>query len=144
MLLAHTAGILVFVTIASRQKYTVVPDYYAKGLSYDQHKAKLLASQQLGWVSECHIGSSISDSGKRSGRLVLVDAQNVPIRGAVITLSIVHPAHPERIDRPILREVEPGVYEFETFIIQPGNWDFDLSAERGEQLFLSKETKLIF
>ncbi len=143
MLLAHTLGIIVFVTIAARQKYAVVPDYYAKGLTYDQHKAKLLASQQLGWSSQFQIGTNISDAGKRSGRLVLVDAEQLPIKGAAITLSIVHPTHPERIDRPIVREVEPGVYEFETFIIQHGNWDFDLSARRGEQLFLNKETRLI-
>lgn len=144
MLFAHTAGIIFCVTIASRQKYAVVPDYYAKGLSYDDHKAKLLASQQLGWSNQFQIGTSVSDSGKRTGRLVLVDAQSLPIQGAAITLSIVHPAHPERIDRPVVREVEPGIYEFETFIIQQGNWDFDLSARRGVQLFLSKETRLIF
>jgi nitrogen fixation protein FixH len=142
-LVAHIGGMAWAVTIATRQKYAVVPDYYRKSVEFDAHKADLARSAALGWTARLDVGDAISDDGTRGVSVRVHDHDGNPVADAIVTATLVHHAVPERPDRVTAFMTEPGVYETRTHVLRPGTWTVDLRIERGGDVMLASDTRLI-
>ena len=95
LLSLQVALCVVGVTLAVRGKGVVVEsDYYTKALHWDQQKALLQASRDLGWNVGLDVGPTATTRGDRAVVITLVDRAGTPIDDAGVELAYFHHAAP--------------------------------------------------
>ncbi len=124
---------------ANDPSHAVVSGYDEKALNWDQEKARLLKSEQLGWQSRLMIDSAADIRGNRAVTLELVDQNSQPVSGATIDLAGFHRARAGEKQKIQLTEINDGVYSGQIRIQKPGHWQFDGSATLGDDTFLVAE-----
>ncbi|MEM1354789.1 MAG: FixH family protein [Planctomycetota bacterium] len=135
-------GQMIFITTAitlatGDRSFAVVPDYYQKAVDWDEHRADLLASEQMGWTLEVLPGESPDEFGKRPLLILVRDAEDQAIRGARVRVAYFHHARAGDHHSVELAEVLPGHYAAEAQIARHGRWQFDVEVERGAQRFVA-------
>lgn len=108
------------------------PDYYRKALEWDALAKQRDQSRTLGWtVTTAPIdGDNIV--------MTLNDRFGVPVRDAVISGVVFAQARAgQRLPLNAV-ETEPGVYRAPIAFTRAGLWRVELTAKRGETLFLSE------
>lgn len=137
----HMVFIMVAITLATGDRsFAVVPDYYNKAVDYDQRKAELIASEQLGWQVELQPGAAVDAKGERELVVVLRDRDGDPVTHAEVRVSCYHFARAREPVSLELNEWLPGQYVGTSKLSREGFWQFEISAKRGDERFVS-ETK---
>jgi len=130
--------ILIAITLATGDRsFAVVPDYYQKAVDYDDRKALLAESAELGWQAELTAGERIDALGAREVVVMLRDVEGKPVTDAAVKVSGYHYA---RAGEPVAFEgVEalPGQYVGQGRVSREGFWQFEIDAQRGEQRFFT-------
>lgn len=112
------------VFITRRDNDRVVPDYYAKGLQWDQIKAARELSRTLGLHATIDV---LSVDGLGDAVVNVSIASDAPTSIASVTLSGVHARHGVQAKAGTLTRVESGwrgVVHFD----RPGIWNIELIA----------------
>ncbi len=113
--------------------FAIEPDYYQKGLDWDQTQLANSRSAALGWDAKLEIAR---DAGPRGPTLVRLQARDgAPVAGASV-VAVCFPFVRSNDRRTIqFQEREPGVYWAQIAYPVPGRWEFRLSAVRGDSKF---------
>lgn len=134
----HMIFIMTAITLATGDSsFAVVPDYYQKAVDYDERKALLAESEQLGWQIELAAAEQIDAIGEREVVVMLRDRDGQPVTDAAVQVFGYHYA---RAGDPVAFEsveVLPGQYVGKARVGREGFWQFEVSAERGEERFFS-------
>lgn len=133
----HMLFIVLVITLSTGDRsFAVVPDYYQKAVDYDERKALLAASAELGWSAQLLPGSTADVMGQREVVLQLRDVQGQPIQGLKVQATGYHLA---RAGDPVtvsFIEVLPGQYVGEARILKEGFWQFEIRADGADQPFI--------
>lgn len=135
----HVTFIVTAITLATGEaSFAVVPDYYQKAVSYDERKALLAQSDELGWQIDLTPSDQVDTDGQRKLILQLRNAQGSPIEGMAVSIDGYHLA---RADQPLsmsCAEVLPGQYIGVGPITKEGYWRFAIDVSSSdEKLFVA-------
>lgn len=114
--------------------FAVEPDYYKKAVNWDQEMRQRATNAQLGWQSQVHFTHL---AGGAELRIMLEDAQKVPLTGAAIKVVAFPNARANLLQDVALKETEPGVYTGPIQLGVRGEWEVRLTAMRDGQTFTS-------
>jgi nitrogen fixation protein FixH len=132
LLSLQVALCVVGVTLAVRGKGVVVEsDYYTKALHWDQQKALLQASRDLGWNVGLDVGPTATTRGDRAVVITLVDRAGTPIDDAGVELAYFHHAAPRDLRQAPLKATGGGAYLASIPLERAGHWEFRLTIRRG-------------
>jgi len=148
LVLAFLGGHMLFIGVAislavGRGSIGVIPDYYQKGVEWDQHKAALAESDRLGWEVDILPAREISVRGERELVLEVRDVDGMPVIGAAVNLTMYHHALASDQVQVELVESDPGRYTARPKMRREGIWDFSIEAVRGEERFILVEKKYV-
>lgn len=132
---------VVGVVMATRTRVPVEPNYYNKGLNWDQQRAEQAASDQLKWTSQLIVTEGAKQEHHKKVTLTLVDADGKTVENVVADVMFYHKARPTDVTNARLTSTSPGVYSAEVPLRYAGWYEFEVKAQRGAQVFL-KKTKL--
>jgi len=146
LLSAHVLLMLVAVTIAIHDpSFSVEPNYYQKGLSWDESRAQLRASEKLGWQVHVEASESVDPLGRRAVSFVLTDSAGKAIEGATLSVDYFHHAHAEQdfqatpasdpSDGRRFSQVLPMRYA--------GTWEFHFIAKARGKTFIASSTEYV-
>eukprot|EP00752_Nemacystus_decipiens_P013680 g12133.t1 len=108
---AHMVFIFTAITLGTGDpSFAVVPDYYEKAVDYDEHKALLAQSAQLGWSVELVPSTHADVAGQRELMLRLRDAGDQPVEGAEVRVTGYHLARAGEPVEMTCVQTLPGVY----------------------------------
>ena len=114
---------------------SVEPNYYARGLSYDQRRAEQQLMATLGWQPGLILSGAAGSPPHRSLGLRLVDRNGAPLEGAIV--QVVAFAHARAVDRYALTlqpaPGSPGFYAADLPTPQQGLWEFRFTLRHGPQ-----------
>ena len=134
----HMVFIMTAITLATGDSsFAVVPDYYQKAVDYDERKALLAESEQLGWRVELTAAEQIDAIGEREVLVMLRDRDDQPVTDAAVQVFGYHYA---RAGEPVAFEsveVLPGQYVGKARVGREGFWQFEIDVNRGEQRFFT-------
>lgn len=134
----HMLFIMIAITLATGDRsFAVVPDYYAKAVDYDEHKALLADSAALGWSVELLPSAQADAIGQRELVVQVRDASGQAVRGLDMHINAYHLA---RAGEPVVMacvEVLPGQYVGQARFTKEGFWQFALDATVNEQRFVT-------
>jgi hypothetical protein len=147
LLLAHTAAMIVFVTIANRDaSFSVDPDYYGKAVRWDQDQAIRRASDLLDWNVQIRPAEAASlpvAPNQRLFVLTLQDGEGHPIPASAVDVNYFHDAHGREIRSEVLTADPADPKRFKAALTMPyaGLWEFELTVHAaGGQKFFKKFT----
>lgn len=140
----HMIFIFTAITLGTGDpSFAVVPDYYQKGVDYDDRKALLAESAELGWSAEVIPGASIDAVGRRELVVQVRDAAGRAVQGLDLKIDAYHVA---RASEPVAFacvEVLPGQYVAEARMSREGFWQFTINATSGEKRFIAELRQFI-
>lgn len=119
----------------SDPSFAVVPDYYDKGVAWDETKRRRAASDALGWSVLFIAGPDDGFVQERDLTLTLVDADKKPVEGAQVRASAFHIARSAEPVELTFEPDSPGLYTERKRLLPAGIWEFHIEATRGEQAF---------
>jgi len=127
---------------ATKGKSTVVEaDYYNKALHWDEKKALLRASQDLGWSVALDVGAIATTSGDRALMLNLKDKSGAPITDATVNVAYFHHARPLDLRQSDLKATANGLYASSLPLDRRGLWEFRLTIRHNGQTFIETLTQ---
>lgn len=108
-------------------------DAYLRGVSYNQTLAAVEQQKQLGWTAEF----AFDPSGSLTFRLR--DADNRPLDGLVIHGQLLNPTREGQDQDLTLTAMGDGLYQTALTPSGPGQWQVNLYARRGDDVFYHTE-----
>ncbi len=114
---------IVFITLALKSNSgVVVPDYYERGIHYNQTLEQADYQKKLGWVSEVDVNGD---------EMVykLVDAKAQPVRGRKVLVKMARPVMDGDDFSISLTEQPDGTYQGKFHAPLKGAWDAHISVK---------------
>ncbi|MBL9141961.1 MAG: FixH family protein [Phycisphaerae bacterium] len=103
---------------------TAEPDYYRKGVAYDEFKEQMRRSGALGWVVTSELVSSTNDPRLARLKLAVADKYGIRIDAAQVDVEIVPIRDAtQRVHLALIREDE-GTYAADVPLRTGGQWEF--------------------
>jgi len=128
--------LLIMVYIAtSDRSFAVEPDYYQKGLHWDEIAAQESRNQQLGWNISLEFGDPAGPLAKREVRCALTDRDGRPLDGAVVDLIAFPHARGSQRELLTLQPAGDGVYVTDMRFQKRGLWEFRFAVRRAAEVF---------
>jgi len=118
--------------------FAVEPDYYQKGLKWDDELAQRERNARLGWRLLPSIAPIVRGSGADL-RVELRDAMVQPIADASIVVTAMHVARAADPVEVTLRPEADGRYEAVVPLERPGLWELRFDVHRGTERFTATE-----
>jgi hypothetical protein len=117
------------------------PSGYEDALGWDAQQAAKRASDALGWTLDFTPMDFAELNGDRRVQMLLRDAEGLPVKNAIVSLTMYHHAKPQdRIDQRIEPQTVAGVYETILPIRREGLWRLSVVAQRGDdQLIVDRD-----
>lgn len=136
---------LVMVFVATHDaSFSTEPDYYQKGLHWDETAAQLQQNSRLGWSSTLKILDEASAGMDRIVELSLRDAGGHPVEEAgVVVLAFPHARGQDR-RMASLKSVGGGRYQASWRFDRQGVWEFRFTVCRGADTFTQTIVREVF
>lgn len=117
------------------------PSGYEDALGWDAQQAAKRASDALGWTLDFTPTDFAELNGDRRVQILLRDAEGLPVKNAVVSLTMYHHARPQdTIEQRIEPQAVLGVYETVLPIRREGLWRLSAVAQRGnDQLIVDRD-----
>lgn len=107
---------------------------YVKGLAYNQTLAQAQAQERLGWT----VAAEATAAGAGAAAVVAVDVRDSagrPVEGLEVQAHLSRPATSGQ-DRSLgLTRRAPGAYRGEVLLPLAGQWELQVVARRGEEVY---------
>ena len=143
LLSGHAFIIVGALTVAAAMIPAAVtaPSGYEDALGWDAQQAAKRASDALGWTLDLTPTDFVELNGDRRVQLLLRDTEGLPVKDAIVSLTMYHHAKPQdRIDQQIEPQAVLGVYETVLPIRREGLWHLSAVAQRGDdQLIVDRD-----
>ncbi|QDT62996.1 FixH family protein [Calycomorphotria hydatis] len=125
----------------SGNRDAVIPDYYDRAMHWDESKAALQASEQLGWSVELVVPDTADLFGNRVLTASLTDAAGNQVTAACGTLMAFPHSNAAETQQLDWREAgeATGIYHATVRMQRPGLWEVRMKFTKGEDTFLSTE-----
>jgi nitrogen fixation protein FixH len=143
LLVGHTALMIAFVCIATRDKsFSVDPDYYGKAVHWDQSQAEQRASDALGWQATIRPEEVVDEKGERTVVFELTDANGAAVSAMAIDAVYFHHAHGNEVRKATFKSEpsDPRHFLARLPMSHTGTWEFHVTAHAGEKLFVKTMT----
>jgi nitrogen fixation protein FixH len=142
LLVGHGLMIVTGVYIATRDRtFAIEPDYYQKGLHWDQIAQQQKENARLGWNVALELGSAVNVLGQRTVTCRLTNRLGNPLDGGQIDLvAFSHARGSDRLSA-VLEPQGDGKYEAPVRITRKGTWEFRLMIRRGPDTFTLTEQR---
>jgi nitrogen fixation protein FixH len=132
------ANVVMLMASSSDANGTVVePDYYRKAVDWDRTMARRASSESLGWRAAVTLGATVASSAGdgRSVRLLLTDSTGAAVRGADVTVTLIHNLDAATPVRGGLAQGDEGTYDALLAVPRHGRWEVRVEARRAEDRF---------
>jgi nitrogen fixation protein FixH len=132
----HTLSVVVMVVVATHDKsFALEPDWYAKGLNYEQAVQQHQANSRLNWSVTIDVGQPLPGTNHRNVTGAIRDAAGKPVENA--TVDLVAFAHLRAGNRTsgVLLSQGGGIYAATMAMEDPGVWEFRVVVTRGPDTF---------
>jgi nitrogen fixation protein FixH len=111
----------------------VEPEYYRKAVEWDRTMARRAESERLGWRAAVAMGERADTA--RTVRVVLTDSAGAAVRGADVTVTMIHNLDAATPVRGALAAAEDGAYAGALPALRRGLWEVRVDARRGTERF---------
>lgn len=140
----HIAIMLVMVYVAtSDRSFAIEPDYYQKGLHWDEIAKQRQVNAQLGWKVAIEVAPAADVYGQRVVTCKLTDRDGAPVeQAAVDVVAFAHARASERV-LAALTTKGGGIYEGKVRLTRKGLWEFRLFVQRGGDTFTHAEQQQV-
>jgi nitrogen fixation protein FixH len=132
----HIVSVVVMVIVATHDSsFAIEPDWYQKGLHYEQTAQQQRENNRLGWSVQIEIGEPLSGTNRRNVSCTVLDRAGKPVEHAAVDL--VAFAHLRASNRAssVLLPHGGGEYRGVLAFEDPGVWEFRLVITRGAETF---------
>jgi len=134
----HIISVVTMVVVATHDRsFAVEPDFYQKGLHYEQALDQRRENARLGWSLRLEVGPPESGTYRRSVTCRLADRDGQPLPGAKIEVTAFAYLCASRIKSCVLLPQGGGEYTGELEFADPGKWEFRFVATRGAETYTS-------
>ncbi|MGJ8636410.1 MAG: FixH family protein [Phycisphaerales bacterium] len=129
---------------AGKGSRAIEPDYYARSVDWDSEKARLNTADKLGWDVRISASPKLDPYANRFVSVMLLDAIDQPIEGALIELVAFSQANAHDPLSKVLPNSGAGQYQAKIAGMHtPGLWEFRISIRHaGHQALLIKSLDL--
>ncbi len=132
----HIVSVVTMVVVATRDRsFAVEPDFYVKGLNYDQTIQQRRDNALLGWSIKFGVSEPLTGTDLRNVTCRLFDRDGKPLEGAKIDLAAFAHLRGSNIESCVLLPHDAGQYVGTIVFADPGIWEFRLVATRGKETF---------
>lgn len=128
-LLGHAAMLTL---VLNDPNFRVEPDYYRKGLAWDEHQDQARKNHKLGWQPEARL--HLQGDGSLL-ELTLRDGEGEPLDGARVVVRVFHNAHANQIVQVELEGQGAGHYAAVLPLAKPGLHTIRAEVIRGGDRF---------
>ena len=132
----HIVSVVVMVIVATHDSsFAVEPDWYQKGLHYEQTAQQQRENSRLSWSVQLDVGQPLTGTNRRNVTCTVLDRAGKPVENA--TVDLVAFAHLRASNRTssVLLPQEGGEYGATLAFEDPGMWEFRLVITRGPETF---------
>lgn len=147
MLSGHVGAMVLAVNVAlgdgaeTGNGHSVLPSYYERAVNWDEDRAAISRSEDLGWRAVVSPAVFADAEGARSVTVQLLDDAGEPLTGLLVHAKAWH----HSVGKVAQGSGQPvpgaaGIYGLELPMGQAGLWDFELTATRGSDAFISHST----
>lgn len=134
----HIISVVTMVIVATHDRsFAVEPDFYQKGLHYENTIQQRGENTRLGWSVKLDVGPLVSGSNQRGVRCKLADRAGRPLEGAKIDLVAFAHLRASNVKSCVLLPESAGEYAGKLDFADPGIWEFRLAITRGPDTFTS-------
>jgi nitrogen fixation protein FixH len=132
----HIISVVVMVIVATHDRsFAIEPDWYQKGLHYDDTAQQQRENSRLDWSVKLVVGPAQSGSNRRDVTCTVLDHAGKPVEKATIDLmAFAHLRASNRVPGLLLPH-DGGRYEGSLGFDDPGMWEFRLVIKRGAETF---------
>jgi nitrogen fixation protein FixH len=115
----------------------VEPEYYRKAVEWDRTMARRAESERLGWRAAVAMGALAGERAEaaRTVRVVLTDSTGAVVRGADVTVTMIHNLDAATPVRGALVAAADGAYASALPALRRGLWEVRVDARRGTERF---------
>ena len=83
----HIVSVVVMVIVATHDSsFAVEPDWYQKGLHYEQTAQQQRANSRLGWSVQLEVGQPLTGTNQRNVTCTVLDRAGKPVENATVDL----------------------------------------------------------
>ena len=137
--------LLVMVLLATADRsFAVEPDYYQKGLRWNEIAAQRHRNTQLGWAVSLAFGDPAGALGDREVRCTLSDREGRLLDGAEVEVIAFAHSRGSRREQMTLEPAGGGVYCGKMRFARKGRWEFRLTVRRGPETFTHTERRDVY
>jgi nitrogen fixation protein FixH len=138
----HIVSVVVMVIVATHDSsFALEPDWYVKGLHYEQTLQQRRENGRLNWSVKIEVGPPMTGSNRRTVACTIGDASGTPVENATVDLvAFAHLRASNRISGVLLpptvsTRCPGGKYTTILALDEPGLWEFRLVVTRGPDTF---------
>jgi nitrogen fixation protein FixH len=132
----HIVSVVVMVIVATRDRsFAIEPDWYQKGLHYDQTAQQQRENRRLGWSVKLDVGQALTGTNQRSVSCTVFDRAGKPVQNAAVDLVAFAHLRGSNRTSSILLPQGGGAYAASLAFDDPGVWEFRLVITRGAETF---------
>jgi nitrogen fixation protein FixH len=132
----HIVSVVTMVIVATHDRsFAVEPDFYQKGLHYEQTLDQRRENSRLGWTAKVEVSRPLSGSNARSVVCRLSDRDGQPLNDAKIDMVAFAHLRASRAQSCVLFPQDSGRYVVSLAFDDPGIWEFRLVVTRGKDTF---------
>jgi nitrogen fixation protein FixH len=129
LLASQIAVGVISVILATRDpSFSVVPDYHAKALNWDQVVQIRQASSKLGWQATIDVSSVPDRLGERSLIVHICDKSRDPMNNLQVNVTAYHHARASESVEGDMRFVGDGLYAIQLPMARDGTWEIEIHA----------------
>ena len=132
----HIVSVVVMVIVATHDRsFAVEPDWYLKGLNYEQTAQQQRENSRLAWSVQLDVSQPFTGTHQRNVICTVLDRAGKPVENA--TVDLVAFAHLRASQRAscVLLPRAGGIYGATLAFEDPGVWEFRLIIARGAETF---------
>jgi nitrogen fixation protein FixH len=115
--------------------FAVEPDYYQKGLHWDDTATQIRKNAELGWKMRVAVSDSATARGERTVMCQLTNRDGTPLDGATIELMAFPHARGSERSSATFFPAGAGQYETPLRFGRYGVWEFRVVVHRGPETF---------
>jgi len=131
----HIVSVLVMVVVATHDSsFAIEPDWYQKGLHYEQTAQQQRENSRLGWSVQLDVGQPLSGTNRRNVTCTVLDRAGKPVEKATVDLVAFAHLRGSNLIRGVLLPHD-GQYLATMSLEDPGMWEFRLVVTRGAETF---------
>ena len=140
----HVVSVVVMVIVATRDdSFALEPDWYQKGLHYEQTALQQRENSRLGWSVQLDVSRPLKDTNQRVVTCTIFDQSGKAVEKATVDLVAFAHLHANNRVPAVLLPQDGGSYQGSMAFEDAGMWEFRVVITRGTETFTHIVTREI-